>query len=316
MHFNTWENYQTIVIHYFSGVETLIKNKALELGFLDIGFAKIRKLDEYEQSYHEWLKLNYHGEMEYMERHIEERLNPGLLLTNAKTILVLIHNYYPQEEIPKKQKIAKYAWGEDYHRVIKRKLNRLLEYIKDLQPGISGRCFVDSAPLMERQWAQIAGMGWIGKNSLLLRKKEGSFFFISEILLDIELTPNERITSTHCGECTACIDACPTNAIVTEGVIDSNKCISHTTIESKNELTKENRTSLNGWIFGCDICQDVCPWNKFATPHNDSDFNKHSEIKKWDKSDWESLTKSQFKKQFRDSPVYRTGLEKLLSHFD
>ena len=296
-------------------METLIKNKALKLGFLDVGFAKVRRLDEYEESYKNWIESKFQGEMRYMERHIEERLNPSLLLPNAKTIIVLIHNYYPQEDIPENQRIAKYAWGEDYHRVIKRKLQKILSFIQESRPEVSGRCFVDSAPIMERQWAQIAGMGWIGKNSLLLRKKEGSFFFISEILLDLELTPNENIASSHCGNCTACIDACPTNAIIQDGVIDSNKCISHNTIESKNPFNETDRNSSIGWVFGCDICQDVCPWNKFSAPHNEPDFNKHTNIKNWDKSDWEQLTKSQFKKQFRDSPIYRTGLEKLLSHF-
>lgn len=297
-------------------METLIKNKALELGFLDVGFAKVRRLDEYEESYKNWIERKFQGEMNYMERHIEERLNPSILLPNAKTIIVLIHNYYPQEEIPQNQRIAKYAWGEDYHRVIKRKLQKILSFIQESRPEVIGRCFVDSAPIMERQWAQIAGMGWIGKNSLLLRKKEGSFFFISEILLDLELTPNQNIASSHCGSCTACIDACPTNAIIQDGVIDSNKCISHNTIESKKAFDETEKHSSKGWVFGCDICQDVCPWNKFSIPHNEPNFNKHTDIINWGKSDWEKLTKSQFKKQFRDSPIYRTGLDKLLSHFE
>lgn len=284
-------------------------SKAYELGFLACGIAKAEKLQEHEDSLHEWLKNGYQGEMGYMERNIEKRLDPRELVKGTKSIICLAYNYFPNQ-LPDTTdpKIAKYAWGEDYHRVVKDKCYELLDWIRSQYPTVHSRVFVDSAPVMERQWALKAGIGWIGKNSLLLRKGVGSNFFLAEIFLDLELNNSEPYSTQHCGDCTACIDACPTQAIVQDGVIDSNKCISYLTIEKRSELNPQEKEMLNNWVFGCDVCQDVCPWNRFSQPHQEPRFTPY--FSKNRDINWVEMNKEQFKEIFGKSPLTRMGFEK------
>jgi len=287
-------------------IETLIKSKAHDLGFLACGFAEARNLKEYELSFQNWLSKDFHGEMSYMERNQEMRLNPQLLEPGCKTVISLAYNYFPAEKQTEDAlKIAKYSWGEDYHFVVKDKCKGLLEYIQHLQPQTVGRCFVDSAPIMERQWAQLAGIGWIGKNSLILRKGTGSFFFLAEILVNIELKSANPVTD-HCGACTACIDACPTQAIVQEGVIDSNKCISYLTIEKKTPLTSQEQEWRKEWLFGCDICQDVCPWNRFSLPHNEPRFTPNFTNINRTKEEWINADALLLNTEFKKTPLIRS----------
>jgi epoxyqueuosine reductase len=247
--------------------------------------------------------------MGYMERNIEKRLDPRELVKGTKSIICLAYNYFPNH-FPDTTgpKIAKYAWGEDYHRVVKDKCYQLLDWIKIQHPTVQSRVFVDSAPVMERQWAQKAGIGWIGKNSLLLRKGVGSNFFLAEIFLDLELSNSEPYSTQHCGDCTACIDACPTQAIVQDGVIDSNKCISYLTIEKRSELSPKEIDMLNDWDFGCDVCQDVCPWNRFSQPHQEPRFTPYF-YRKPD-INWVEMNEEQFNEIFGESPLTRIGFEK------
>ncbi|MCL9981030.1 MAG: tRNA epoxyqueuosine(34) reductase QueG [Bacteroidia bacterium] len=287
-------------------IESHIKSKAQELGFLACGFTQERTLNEHESTLQDWLLKDYHGEMSYMERNLEMRLNPQLLEPGCKTVISLAYNYFPSEKHSDDAlKIAKYAWGEDYHYVVKDKCKDLLKYIQELDPNATGRCFVDSAPIMERQWAQLAGIGWIGKNSLVLRKGTGSFFFLAEILVNIELKSDKPVTD-HCGSCTACIDACPTQAIVQEGVIDSNKCISYLTIEKKSPLTSQEQDWRKDWLFGCDICQDVCPWNRFSEPHNEPRFEPTFSSINRTKEEWQNADATKLKSEFKKSPLIRS----------
>ncbi|MEY3965534.1 MAG: hypothetical protein RL263_703 [Bacteroidota bacterium] len=287
-------------------IETSIKSKAQDLGFLACGFAQARKLTEYESTFQSWLSKGYQGEMSYMERNQEMRLDPRLLYPGCKTVISLAYNYFPTEKQTEDAlKIGKYAWGEDYHYVVKDKCKELLNYIQWLNPLAEGRCFVDSAPIMERQWAQLAGIGWIGKNSLILRKGNGSFFFLAEILVNIELKSDKPVTD-HCGSCTACIDACPTQAIVQEGVIDSNKCISYLTIEKKSPLTSQEQDWRKDWLFGCDICQDVCPWNRFSEPHNEPRFEPTFSSINRTKEEWQNSDAIKLKSEFKKSPLIRS----------
>lgn len=287
-------------------IETSIKSKAQELGFLACGFAQARKLTEYESTFQSWLSKGYQGEMSYMKRNQEMRLDPRLLEPGCKTVISLAYNYFPAEKQTEDGlKIGKYAWGEDYHYVVKDKCKELLNYIQWLNPLAEGRCFVDSAPIMERQWAQLAGIGWIGKNSLILRKGNGSFFFLAEILVNIELKSDKPVTD-HCGTCTACMDACPTQAIVQEGVIDSNKCISYLTIEKKSPLTSQEQEWRKDWLFGCDICQDVCPWNRFSEPHNEPRFEPTLSSINRTKEEWQNSDTTKLKSEFKKSPLIRS----------
>lgn len=287
-------------------IETCIKSKAQELGFLACGFAQARKLTDYESTFHSWLLKGFHGEMSYMERNQEMRLDPRLLEPGCKTVISLAYNYFPAEKQTEDAlKIGKYAWGEDYHYVVKDKCKELLNYFKSLNPIAEGRCFVDSAPIMERQWAQLAGIGWIGKNALILRKGTGSFFFLAEILVNIELKSDKPVTD-HCGTCTACMDACPTQAIVQEGVIDSNKCISYLTIEKKSPLTPQEQNWRKDWLFGCDICQDVCPWNRFSEPHNEPRFTPNLTSINRTKKEWMHTEPSTLNREFKRSPLHRS----------
>lgn len=300
-------------------IEQQIKSKALELGFLDCGFATARRLTEFESQVKDWLNRGYHGEMHYMENHFDKRLDPTQLVNNAKTIIVLAYNYYPSIiQNNKAPQIAKYALGEDYHKVVKDQCFLLLQYIQQLLPNTQGRCFVDSAPVLERQWAQIAGLGWLGKNSLLLKKSVGSYFFLSEIIIDQEITSSQPFETDHCGECTRCIDACPTQAIVADGVVDATKCLSYVSIEKRSELTSPEKKWLESYLFGCDVCQDVCPWNRFATPTHEKRFSPNTTVDSenwldWDRNRWENLSEDEFNQLFGKTPITRMGYEKLKS---
>jgi epoxyqueuosine reductase len=308
--------------------ENQIKAWAHELGFLACGFAKAEKLDREESHLDQWLANGFHGNMQYMENHREMRLDPTLLVPGSKSVISLAFNYYPEntKENENNPQIAKYAWGDDYHHVIKDKLFKLIDRIKTLYPQFEGRAFVDSAPVMERQWAVKAGLGWIGKNSLLLRKGVGSFFFLAEIIGNIDLTPDQPQTD-HCGECTACIDACPTQAIVQPQVIDSTRCISYLTIEDKTwpkgNIDTENThktevvnptINTGQWAYGCDVCQDVCPWNRFSKPHTEPQFQPR-ELIFWDAERWNQASEepARIKNQLKKSAMQRAGQKKLLA---
>ncbi|MCX6177154.1 MAG: tRNA epoxyqueuosine(34) reductase QueG [Bacteroidetes bacterium] len=300
-------------------------------GFLASGFARAEKLHETESQLTDWLEKGYHGKMAYMENHLQKRLNPSLLVEGAKTVICFAYNYFPKAqeleltEVGVNPQIAKYAWGDDYHHVIKEKLFALMGEIQSQIPYFEGRAFVDSAPVMERQWAERAGLGWIGKNSLLLRKGVGSFFFLAEIICNLELEPAKPQTD-HCGECTACIDACPTQAIVQPQVIDSTRCISYLTIEDKTwpsvdlaTTTQDESlpTNTGQWAYGCDICQDVCPWNRFSQPNQEPRFAPREMIS-WNHSQWnEALAEpARIKSQLKKSAMQRAGLKKLIAQID
>ena len=250
--------------------------------------------------------------MAYMENHFDKRLDPTLLVPGAKSMVSLLFNYFPQEEQREDSfKISKYAYGTDYHFVIKEKLKELLFSIQEKIGSVEGRAFVDSAPVLDKAWAALSGLGWIGKNSNLLTKQVGSFYFIAELIIDLDLEYDTPVTD-HCGSCTACIDACPTDAIVDPYVVDGSKCISYFTIELKNEIPDFARDKMEDWMFGCDICQDVCPWNRFSKPHNEPLFNPRPEILEYSKAEWKELTKEVFSEIFRKSPVKRTKYEGLM----
>ena len=290
----------------------LIKKLAKEIGFASCGISKARFLKEEEKNFENWLKQGNQGTMSYLERNFDKRLNPQKLVPGSKSVISLTFNYFPPRKILKKNSfiISKYAYGKDYHFVIKKKLKTLFSLIKEKIGNIEGRVFVDSAPIHERAWAKISGLGWIGKNSLLLNKKMGSYFFLAEIICDLELEYDNPVTD-HCGTCTKCIDACPTNAITQAQVIDANKCISYLTIENKNEIPSELSKSFNNYIFGCDICQDVCPWNKFSKPHDEKEFLPNDEVSNFSNKDWEELTHDTFNRIFKNSAIKRTRFEGL-----
>jgi epoxyqueuosine reductase len=288
----------------------VIKTTAKNLGFDFCGIAKAEFLEEEAPRLEAWLNKNYHGQMAYMANHFDKRLDPTKLVEGAKTVVSLIYNYYPEQKLPESKvdlKIAKYAYGKDYHFVIKDKLKSFLQCLKDEIGEINGRAFVDSAPIMERQWAQKAGLGWVGKNSLLLNRQMGSFFFLAELVLDVEVSADTPMNKDYCGTCTRCIDACPTDAIVQPAVVDGSKCISYFTIELKDQIPPEMKGKFENWIFGCDICQDVCPWNSFSKPNQESQFNPHPDITEMNKRDWIEITEETFKKVFAKSAVKRTG---------
>lgn len=247
------------------------------------------------------------GQMSYMENHFDKRLDPSLLVPGAKSVVSLIYNYFPQRQQSEGMpKISKYAYGEDYHYVIKDKMKTLLDFIGEEIGVVSGRCFVDSAPVLDKAWAARSGLGWVGKHSNLLTKQVGSFFFISELIIDLDLQEDAPVTD-HCGTCTKCIDACPTEAIVEPYVVDGSKCISYFTIELKEAIPEEFRGSFDDWIFGCDICQDVCPWNRFSSPTKEERFTPSEEVSTWTLKDWDEITEEVFKEVFKKSPLKRTG---------
>lgn len=284
-----------------------IKAKAAELGFSFCGISKAEFLKEEAPRLEEWLKRNYHGKMSYMENHFDKRLDPTLLVPGAKSVISLLYNYYPEKDLGKESelKIAKYAYGEDYHFVVKDKLKILFDSIQENIGQVEGRVFVDSAPVMERAWAQKSGLGWIGKNSLLLNRTMGSFFFLAEVIVDLEFEYDGPVKD-YCGTCTACMDACPTDAIPEPSVVDGSKCISYFTIELKEEIPSDVKGKFGNWIFGCDICQDVCPWNSFAKPHNEKRFSPSDALVDFKPNDWRELTEEVFNAIFKHSPVKRT----------
>jgi len=294
----------------------MIKTEALRLGFLSCGISKAGFLEEEAPKLESWLKNDFHGEMRYMENHFDKRLDPRLLVDGAKSVISLSYNYYPEKlQQEGSYKIAKYAYGQDYHHVIKGKLKELSVFIQDNIGDVQGRAFVDSAPVMERSWAKKSGIGWEGKHSLVLQKQQGSFFFLSELVIDLELDYDTLMTD-HCGTCTKCIDACPTEAILPNNTVDGSKCISYFTIELKGNIPNEYKGQFNDWMFGCDICQDVCPWNRFSKPHNEPLFAPKSELLKMTKDDWGEITEDVFGKVFQKSAVKRTkfaGLQRNIS---
>jgi len=284
----------------------LIKEEAKRLGFLSCGFSKAVFLEEEAPRLEKWLKKNMHGEMQYMENHFDKRLDPRLLVDGAKSVISLLLNYYPKEtQSDDTYKVSKYAYGQDYHHVIKSKLRQLQEFISTEIGEVNGRAFVDSAPVLDKAWAAKSGLGWMGKHSNLLTQQLGSFYFIAELIVDLELEYDSPVTD-HCGSCTACVDACPTQAIVEPYVVDGSKCISYFTIELKNEIPISVKDKFDDWIFGCDVCQDVCPWNKFSKAHREPLFNPHPELLSMTRNDWEEITEDVFKKVFQKSAVKRT----------
>ena len=285
----------------------LTKQLAYELGFAYCGISKSGFLEEEAPRLENWLQSGKAGKMEYMSNHFDKRLDTRLLVPDSKSVISLLYNYYPtQKQVDDTFKISKYAYGQDYHYVIKDKLNELLDNLRIQFGNIEGRVFVDSAPVMDKAWAKKAGLGWIGKNSNLIHPKKGSFFFIAELILDIELEADGPIKD-FCGTCTRCIDACPTEAIVAPYVVDGSKCISYLTIELKDEvLPSEFAGKMNDWVFGCDVCQDVCPWNRFSTPHTEPLFQPHDDLLSLTKKEWVNLSDEYFQELFKKSAVKRT----------
>lgn len=296
-----------------------LKQWSRELGFLSCGASKATFLEEEAPRLEQWLKNNGHGQMDYMANHFDKRLDPRELVHGAKTVISLLYNYFPEKLQPSGiPKISKYAYGEDYHVVVKDKMKILWQKMSQEWGEIQGRMFVDSAPVLERAWAVKSGLGWQGKNGNLIQKKAGSFFFLAEMIVDVEISEDGPVTD-HCGSCTQCIDACPTDAIVKPYVVDGSRCISYFTIELKSAIDKQWKGQWDDWIFGCDICQDVCPWNRFSKPHQEPRFNYHAPLldKSWE--DWQNTTEEEFKKLTKGSPLSRakwSGMMKNLSLFD
>ncbi len=296
----------------------LIKDKAKELGFFFCGISKADFLEEEAPRLEKWLSENRNGKMDYMSNHFDMRLDPRLLVDNAKSVVSLLLNYYPTEinNNLDSLKISKYAYGEDYHFIIKDKLKEFFLFIQDEIGEVGGRVFVDSAPVMDKAWAKKSGLGWVGKNSNIINPKNGSFFFIAELILDLELVSDGPMKD-YCGTCTRCIDACPTEAIVEPYVVDASKCISYLTIELKDHvLPNEFKGKMNDWMFGCDICQDVCPWNRFSKPHNEPKFNPHDQLLKMSKADWDDISQEIFSELFKNSAVKRTKFLGLKRNID
>lgn len=289
-----------------------IKSAADALGFLSCGISKADFLEDEAPRLEQWLNQGHHGSMSYMERHFDKRLDPRLLVPGAKSVVSLLLNYHTDKKQadPKAPKISSYAYGKDYHFVIKEKLKELMQIIHREVGEVNGRVFVDSAPVMDKAWAAKSGLGWLGKNTNLISKKVGSFFFVAELIIDLELDYDTPVTD-HCGSCTACIDACPTDALIQPYQIDGSKCISYLTIELKENIPTEFKGQMDNWAFGCDICQTVCPWNRFATPHDEPAFEPQEELLNLTKSEWQEMTSVVFNKVFKNSAVKRTKFEGL-----
>ncbi len=288
----------------------LIRQKARELGFDYCGVSKAEFLEAEAPRLEQWLNQQKHGQMGYMANHFDKRLDPRLLVEGAKSVVSVLLNYYPEKELfaqPEDYKISKYAYGRDYHFVLKDKLHELVEFVRTEIGEVAGRAFVDSAPVMDKAWAARSGLGWVGKHSNLLNREMGSFFFIGELILDLELDYDGPVKD-YCGTCTRCMDACPTNAIPAPYVVDGSRCISYFTIELKEQIPADVRGKFENWIFGCDICQDVCPWNRFAKPHQTPDFQPSAQLQDMKKPDWEEITEEVFKVLFKESAVKRTKL--------
>ena len=285
----------------------IVKQIAQRLGFMACGISKATFLEEEAPRLEKWLMQNHHGEMGYMARNFDKRLDPRKLVPGAKSVVSLLYNYYPNASQTDKDapKLARYAYGKDYHHVIK---DKLFEFMHDIQTeigAVEGRVFVDSAPVLEKAWAAKSGLGWVGKNTNLIRKHNGSYFFIAELIIDLELAADGAVTD-HCGSCTACLDACPTNAFVAPYKLDASKCISYFTIELKDAIPNEVKGQFDDWAFGCDICQEVCPWNRFSTPHNEPQFEPSSELLQMSSDDWHEITEAVFDRLFAESAVQRT----------
>lgn len=296
----------------------IIQEEALNLGFSFIGFSRAEKMEEESMRLEKWLNGNQHGQMHYMANHFEKRTDPTLLVPGAKTVISLLYNYYPPQlqATENNYKISKYAYGKDYHYVIKYKLKSLLYFIQEKIGQVEGRVFTDSAPVLERDWARRSGLGWIGKNAMLIHPKAGSFFFLAEVIIDLELPPDTPINN-YCGRCRRCLDACPTEAISEEiPHVDGSKCISYFTIELKDALPAEYKNKFEDWMFGCDICQDVCPWNRFSSPHQEPDFLPHPSLLEMKKEDWEELEEETFRRVFQKSAVKRTKYQGLRRNID
>ncbi len=295
----------------------MIKETAKKLGFYYCGIARAERLDEDAVRLENWLNKNHHGDMAYMANHFDKRVDPRLLVEDARSVITLLLNYFPSdiqmEGIPK---ISKYAYGKDYHIVIREKLNTLLEFIRKEIGEVNGRGFVDSAPVLERSWAVKSGAGWVGKNGNLISKQQGSFFFIATLIVDLDLEYDLPFLKDYCGTCTKCIDACPTDAILPNKEINGSQCISYFTIELKDTLINTDK-KWNDWIFGCDICQDICPWNRFSVPHTEKDFNADQNVLNKSLKEWEEITEEIFNLQFNNSPVKRSkwkGIQRNLQH--
>ncbi len=290
----------------------LIKQEAYRLGFEYVGVSKAAFLEEEAKNLEEWLKRGYHGQMHYMANHFDKRLDPTKLVDGAKSVVSLLYNYHTtaQQSDAEAPKISTYAYGKDYHFVLKKKLKTLMQFIQTEIGEVNGRVFVDSAPVMERAWAAKSGLGWIGKHSLLINKNKGSFFFLAELIIDLELEADSPIKD-YCGTCTRCIDACPTDAIVGNKIVDGSKCISYLTIELRDALPNEFANKMDNWMFGCDVCQAVCPWNRFAEQHQEPAFDPHPDLLKMNRREWQEITKDVFNEIFRKSAVKRTKYEGL-----
>lgn len=290
-----------------------IKAKATEIGFDFCGISEAVFLEKEAPRLEKWLQLNHHGAMGYMANHFDKRLDPRKLVDGAKSVISVLLNYYPAERLPEGDddlKLSKYAYGTDYHYVLKEKLGALLAAMQEEVGEVNARIFVDSAPVMDKVWAARSGLGWIGKHSNLLNREMGSFFFIGEIICDLDLA-QDSATGDYCGTCTKCIDACPTDAITDPFVVDGSKCISYYTIELKEAIPEEVRGKFNNWIFGCDICQDVCPWNRFARPHRTAQFDMPESLAGFSNDDWREITEDVFREIFRRSPVKRAKFDGL-----
>ncbi len=296
-----------------------IRQEAYRLGFGFVGIAKAEQMDEEARRLEAWLNQGLHGKMGYMTNHFDKRIDPRKLVDGAKSVVTLLFNYFTDEKQtdPNAPKISKYAYGKDYHLVVKDKLKDLMHFINEEVGEVSGRVFVDSAPVLERDWAKRSGTGWIGKNTLLINPKAGSYFFLAELIIDLELVYDTPMKD-YCGTCTRCIDACPTEAISSEGyLMDGSKCISYLTIELKNEIIPpQYKSQMEGWMFGCDICQDVCPWNRFSKKHDEPQFEPHLQLLEMTKEEWFEITEDVFKEIFKNSAVKRTKFEGLKKNID
>ena len=294
----------------------LIKEEARRLGFEYCGISKAEFLENEAPRFEKWLHQNMQGEMDYMANYSDMRLDPRLLVPGAKSVVSLMFNYFPEEKQNKDApKVSKYAYGKDYHYVIKDKLKEFLATLNEQIGEVNGRVFVDSAPVLERAWAAKSGLGWIGKNAQLIRPGKGSFFFLAELIIDIELEYDGPIKD-YCGKCTRCIDACPTQAIVGPNIVDGSKCISYFTIELEEAIPKEVKGKMDNWIFGCDVCQDVCPWNRFSSPHKEEKMKANPELMQMNKKDWEEITEEVFSKTFSGSPLKRAGYKGIKRNLD
>ena len=295
----------------------LIKQKAEKFGFQSCGISKAEFLEEEAPRLEAWLNKGYHGEMNYMENHFDKRLNPTLLVDGAKSVISLSYNYFPKVKIDEINnfKISKYAYGEDYHEVIKDILKNMVAELQEEIGEFGFRVFVDSAPVLEKAWARKSGLGWVGKNANLITKKHGSFYFLAEIICDLELEYDLAVTD-HCGSCRACIDACPTQAIVSDRIVDGSKCISYATIELKNEIPDYFNGKMDDWMFGCDVCQDVCPWNRFSAPTLQEKFAPNFQKLNFRKNEWKELTQELFSEIFKKSAVKRTKFSGLMRNIN